>query len=117
MVLCPECNTELEGNPSHCYLCGHALKGEKSKDEWNVIGSVENKIMADFVKEMLKSEKIPAVVMSRSGFFGEAGLPLNPIYSSGDASFEISVPESFCSKAIDLLDMTLGEKWHKKEGE
>ncbi len=117
MVFCPECKTELEGNPPHCYLCGHLLMEDEGQDEWNIIGTVENKIMADFVKETLKSEKIPAVVISRSGFFGNAGLPLNPIYSTGEASFEISVPDSFSSKAIDLLDMTLGEKWHKKEGE
>jgi len=117
VVFCPECNTELEGDPSHCYLCGHTLKGDKNKDEWVMIGTVENKIMADFVKETLMSGKIPAVVLSRSGFFGNAGLPLNPIYSTGEASFEISVPESYSSEAAELLDMTLGEKWHKKDGE
>jgi len=117
MVFCPECNMELEGDPSHCYLCGHSLKDDQGMNEWIVIGTVENKIMADFVKETLKSEKIPAVVLSRSGYFGDAGLPLNPIYTTGDASFEISVPESYSSDATDLLDMTLGEKWHKKEGQ
>jgi hypothetical protein len=80
-----------------------------------ILGTIKDKISADFAKEALKSYEIPVVVFSRSGFFGNAGLPLNPIYSSRTAAFEISVPVRFAEEATDILDMTLGSRWSRKE--
>ncbi|UCD65125.1 MAG: hypothetical protein JSW34_06765, partial [Candidatus Zixiibacteriota bacterium] len=70
---------------------------------------------ADFARETLAGSGIPTVIFSRSGFFGNIGLPLNPFYRPGHAAFEISVPEEFAQEAQELLDMTLGDKWQKKE--
>ena len=76
---------------------------------------IEDKLSADFAEETLKSYEIPAVVISRSGFFGTVGLPLNPLYSTKSPAFEIRVPEAHVNEAAGILDMALGEKWQRKE--
>jgi hypothetical protein len=85
------------------------------RDSWVVIGTVGDKISADFAREIMESNEIPSVVISKSGFFGTAGLPLVPFYTSESAAFEISVPGEFREDASELLDMTLGSKWQRKE--
>jgi hypothetical protein len=79
-----------------------------------VLGSIEDKLSADFARETLKDMNIPAVIISKSGFFGDIGLPLNPFYKPGEAMFEVSVPQGFEEEACDALDMTLGDKWQRK---
>lgn len=115
MAYCPECNIVLKGNPERCYICGSPVKAEDEQG-WVVLGMVDSKPFADMARETLKSCEIPAVVISKSGFFGNVGLPLNPIYESKPASFEISVPADYQDEAIDVLDATLGDKWQRKEG-
>lgn len=114
MALCPACKTEIEDGASSCYICGYELD-EKHETKWVVIGEIEDKFSADFGKEALASSEIPAVVFSRSGFFGNVGLPLNPFYKPGSALFEVSVPEEFVEEAAEILEITVGEKWHRKE--
>ncbi len=114
MAYCPVCKTEIAADATTCYVCGSDLN-DKDSPEWVVIGTVEDKLSADFAKETLESCNIPAVVFSRSGFFGSIGLPLNPFYKSKSAEFEVSVPKQFREDAADTLEMTLGEKWQRKE--
>jgi hypothetical protein len=80
-----------------------------------LVGIVESQVFADLARETLKSCDIPVVVVSRSGFFGSVGLPLNPFYRPKSAAFEISVPAVFKEEAIEVLDATLGDKWQRKE--
>lgn len=80
-----------------------------------MLGTIEERPFADLARETLKSQDIPAIVISRAGFFGNIGLPLNPIFGGGKPGvFEISVPLSFVKEAAELLDMTLGDKWQKE---
>ncbi|HEX2896767.1 MAG TPA: hypothetical protein VHP63_01790 [candidate division Zixibacteria bacterium] len=98
-----------------CYVCGGDPKMEHMENqEWVVLGIIDDKLHADFGEETLKSCHIPVVVMSKSGFFGNIGLFLNPIYTDSSAAFEISVPEQYLEEATDILDMTLGTKFHRK---
>jgi hypothetical protein len=99
---------------TNCYICGHELD-DNEKQEWIALGEIEDKFSADFARETLQSYEIPAVIFSRSGFFGNIGLPLNPFYKAGAALFEIMVPKEYTREAADILDMTLGEKWQRKE--
>ena len=80
-----------------------------------MIGSIEDKISSDYAEETLKSYNIPVVVISNSGFFGTAGLALNPFHGSSQGLFELSVPEKFAEEAIGILDMILSSSWTKKE--
>jgi hypothetical protein len=82
---------------------------------WIVLGHVLDKFSADFAREVLTSYEIPNVVISRSGFFGNIGLPLNPIYRSESAAFEVSVPADQAEEAEELLAMALGDQWQPTE--
>lgn len=114
MAYCPVCKTELDDDSANCYICGYE-PDDKAEVNWIMIGEIEDKISADFAKEILKSYNIPAVIFSRSGFFGSAGLPLNPFYKPGSANFEVSVPENYREEAVDILGSTLGKKWCGKD--
>ena len=114
MAYCPVCKSEIDADATTCYICGTDLT-DKTASEWVVIGTVEDKLSADFAKETLTSCNIPAVVFSRSGFFGSIGLPLNPFYKSSTSEFEVSVPRQFRDEAADTLEMTLGDKWQRKD--
>jgi hypothetical protein len=70
---------------------------------------------ADFAVEVLKSYEISAVVISKSGYFGQVGLTLNPLYSKGSGQFEISVPVSEVEEAIEVLNMALGNSWQRED--
>lgn len=116
MVYCPECKSELKPDAEDCPICGHELESDLVSDKgWSVIGSIDDKISADFAIEALRTYDIPAVAISRSGFFGNAGLPLNPFYASRGAGFEISVPDSFHPEAMEILKMIAGDRYHPKE--
>ncbi len=80
-----------------------------------MLGIIEEQPFADLARETLRSLNIPAVIVSRSGFFGNVGLPLNSVFDNGKLGvFEISVPLEFIEEATEALDMTLGDKWLKE---
>lgn len=115
MVSCPKCRKEWADDVTTCPVCGIDLE-RPDVNEWVVLGEIDNKLAADFARETLKSYEIPAVILSRSGFFGDVGLTLNPFYSAGQSgAFEVSVPAEFVEEAADILDMTVGEAWRRKE--
>lgn len=114
-MYCPVCKTELSQDVQTCYVCGNDPKMETSQEnEWVMLGVIDDKLHADLAEETLKSCKIPVVVLSKSGFFGSIGLFLNPFYTNATSAFEISVPSQYLEEATDILDMTLGIKFHRK---
>jgi len=115
VVFCPGCNREWEEGLTECPVCGTELFNENggTKDHWVQIGVIEDKLSADFAAEALKSYEIEAVIISKSGFFGDIGLTLNPFYSRKSPLFEISVRSDDVEEARGILDMVLGEKWHR----
>jgi len=114
MAFCPICKSEMENDSKYCKVCGFE-KNEDSETKWIFLGLIEDKMSADFAKETLKQYNIPVVIFSKSGFFGDAGLPLNPFYSYSSGQYEVSVPDDFVEEANDILSITLGDKWHRKE--
>ncbi|HUV30971.1 MAG TPA: hypothetical protein VMY05_07790 [Acidobacteriota bacterium] len=118
MVYCQVCRTEWEESLSQCPICGRELREGTDTDEeasWVLLGTIVDKVSADFAREVLKSYEIPAVVISKSGFFGDIGVPLHPFYSSKSALFEVSVPSVHVEEAAEVLDMTLGDSWRREE--
>jgi hypothetical protein len=115
VVFCPVCKADWEAGISECPICGRRLEFDETEAAWLPLGVIADKISADFAREVLKSYEIPSVVISKSGFFGQVGLPLNPIYSADSALFEISVPANCAEEAAVVLDMALGDKWQRKE--
>lgn len=80
-----------------------------------MIGTVKSQLTADFAKETLTTYEIPVVVISRSGFFGNIGLPLTSFHKGEPALFEISVPADDAEEASEILLLALGDQWQKKE--
>lgn len=114
MAFCPVCKSELDNDSNCCKVCGFETN-EDTKTKWIFIGLIEDKMSADFAKETLYQYNIPVVIFSKSGFFGDAGLPLNPFYAYSSGQYEVSVPDDFVEEANDILMITLGDKWHRKE--
>ena len=115
MAYCPVCKAEVDDDAENCCICGHEFDKKDEEVKWITLGEIEDKLSADFAKEVLTTYNIPVVIFSRSGFFGNIGLPLNPFYKPGSALFEVSVPKDYSEEASDVLEMTLGDKWHRKE--
>ena len=109
-MLCPKCNKDFDNTLTICPDCDIPLE---NAEKWIMIGYIADKLSADFAIETLKSSEIPAVTLSKSGFFGNIGLTLYPIFESKQAMFELSVPFSCKDEAKEILDMTLGEQWQE----
>ncbi|MBD3402953.1 hypothetical protein GF420_08650 [candidate division GN15 bacterium] len=115
MEFCHSCHNYWDEQLTTCPICGEDMD-EQHKDEWVLLGTIDDKLSADFARESLESYDIPAVVISKSGFFGNIGLPLNPFYNpNAVASFEVSVPSGYIEEACQILDMTVGKNWHRKD--
>lgn len=79
---------------------------------WVLLGTIDDKLSADFARETLVVYNIPAVVISKSGFFGNIGLPLAPFYNANSShTYEVSVPSEFAEDATHILNMVVGKKW------
>jgi hypothetical protein len=98
-------------------VCSHELEKRDQPDEsgWVLLGFVRDKMSADYAKEVLTSYDIPAVVISKSGFFGQAGLTLTGFYKGDSQLFEVSVPRDMVEEAVGIMDMVLGDQWLRKE--
>lgn len=108
MEFCPVCKSEVKDSLSTCPVCSSDLSTEE-KSEWKSIGSIEDKISADYAEETLKSYEIPVVIISRSGFFGAAGLNLNPFHTKTSGLFNVMVLKDDTEEAIEILRMILGD--------
>jgi hypothetical protein len=114
MVYCPECNQELPDGLTECYACGCDLS-EDEDTSWVVLGSIEDKLYADYAYESLKAFGIPALVLSKEGFFSSIGLRLCSFSYTYSAPFEILVPAVYEEEAVEILDMIINKKWRRKE--
>ena len=115
MASCPECKASIEAGETRCHVCGAQI--DAASQRWVLLGTIEDKISADFAQETLRSYDIPVVVISRSGFYGNIGLPLPEFFASHPGTFEISVRADDVEEAVDLLDMTLGDRWQRKDND
>ena len=113
MTYCPVCKNDLKEGTTTCYVCGHEFDGADEND-WVLLGTIEDKFSADYARETLKSYEIPAVIISKSGFFGDVGLTLTPFYKQDVGTFEVKVPKEYIEEASGVLDMILGDKWQKE---
>ena len=119
MAFCPECNVELQANAVVCHKCGYEINVDVDVDDDNdeliVIGTIDDKITAEMAREILASHGIRAGVFSNSGFFGSAGLTLTPIFSTNTPQFEVSVEAKSGEEAAELLEMTVGDNFHRRD--
>jgi hypothetical protein len=79
---------------------------------WVVIGFVSDRVMADFVINSLRSYEIPAVLNSKSGFFGTVGMTSVELpFSGGTGAYEILTIAEKAEEACDIAGMVGGDKW------
>ena len=98
-----------------CPICSKELTKGGQGVTWVKIGAISDSISADFAREVLKSYDIPAVVISKSGFFGQAGLTFTTFYKPGANLYEVSVPEDVVEEACGVLEMALGDAWIRED--
>ena len=116
MAYCQECNKQWPEIEDICPVCKREMNdGDENSTGWEMIGTIDNKVSADLAKEILESSGIPAVVISRSGFFGDLGLPLDSFYSQKPGTFELSVPTVRKEEAMEILSMTIGQDWDRSK--
>jgi hypothetical protein len=115
VAYCPACKAEWDSGSSECPICGKELAEPTSEQPWVVIGSIADKISADFARETLRTYEIPAVVVSKAGFFGTMGMTMTHFYSGTAARFEVSAPPGNEEEVDELLRMIIGERWQRKE--
>ncbi len=112
MPSCPVCNVDLTKDQTICPVCNHDLTIDSAEvGEWVVLGSFKDQMSAELAKESLLNAEIPAVLFSKSGFFGAAGLPMNQIYGSQKGAYEISVPKPTEEDALEMLNAILKDNW------
>ena len=80
------------------------------RSDWVVIGEAENRTIAEFAVNGLRSYDIPAVLDSRPGFLGSAGLALRSMRTGKVETFKIMVPGEFQEEAEEMIKMFLGGK-------
>ena len=118
MPVCPACHNTVAEDLTECPICGRELapvEGNNHGSDWVIAGIVRDKVSADFVRETLVSYDIPAVVFSKSGFLGNAGLPMDSVYGGTTGGYEVSVPEEHLEETIEILNTVLGNTWIRPE--
>jgi len=116
MPYCPKCDEHFEGELTHCPKCGREFEGDDpGREGWVIVARIDEKTAADYARETLTSYDIPAVVISESGFFGQAGLNLPSITGKGIGKFQVHVPSEMQEEAENILTMILGDGWEKAE--
>ncbi len=113
---CPACkDNEWDATYTDCPICGRELlssddsSSDKETSGWLLVGTIDELVSANLAREALKSAEIPAVVISKSGYFGQVGLIMNNFLSGAPQLFEVSVPTGFEDDAIDLLTVVVGD--------
>ncbi len=101
-------NTENSGND-------YRENFEENSESWILLGKIRDVTSAEYARETLKSYEIPAVLISESGFFGQAGLNLPSLYGKNKGLFQIFVLKDDTDEAVEILNMILGDNWEKAD--
>jgi len=78
------------------------------RSDWVVIAEAENRTIAEFAVNGLKSYDIPAVLDARPGVLGTAGLKLRSIRTGRLDMFRIMVPPEYQEEAAEVVKIFLG---------
>jgi len=78
------------------------------RSHWVVIGETESRTVAEFAVNGLKSYDIPAVLDSRSGVLGSAGLRLRSLRTGKLDTFRILVPPEFEEEGSEVIKIFIG---------
>lgn len=115
MGLCPVCNSKFADEVTTCPICNADLDSDSDNPgQWLVLGQFRDQVSAGLAHETLLNADIPAVLFSKAGFFGAAGLAMNPFYSPTKGMYEISVPADQFEDATEMINAVMGDGWHPR---
>lgn len=83
-------------------------EGVNARSNWVAVGEAPNRTVAEFAVNGLKSYDIPAIIDSRPGFLGTAGMQLRSLRTGKVDMFRIMVPAEYEEEAKDVVKMFLG---------
>lgn len=78
------------------------------RSHWVVIGETESRTVAEFAVNGLKSYEIPAVLDSRAGVLGSAGLSMRSLRTGKLETFRILVPPEFAEEGSEVIKIFIG---------
>jgi len=79
------------------------------RSQWVVIADTENRTVAEFAVNGLKSYDIPAVLDARPGVLGSAGLSMRSLRTGELETFKILVPLEYEEEASDIVKIFIGD--------
>ena len=126
MGFCPNCRTEFEPDYLVCPDCNQPLVDRvnprsavatQPDDSWVVVGGVAQGLSSEAARGTLDSNNIPSVILNQSMMDIGLKQTRDARFKAGDGGGEIIlVPKEFREEAaVDILDMTLGEKWQREK--
>ena len=111
ILTCPDCDEDLVEEPLE--KAGDRTSDESDSYDWINIARLTSWETAEMLIEALRTKGIPAVVLSKSGHFGQFGAIPVAAMASGKGGYLIWVPAEFVSDADREAEMILGEEWVK----
>ncbi len=81
----------------------------RTPTRWVAVAETTNRTLAEFAVNGLKSYEIPAVLDTRPGFLGTAGLKMRSLRTGKLDAFRIMVPEEYREEAAEAVTIFLGE--------
>jgi len=124
MPFCPLCHYEYKMGVSLCPDCEEKLvdslpdekesfEPDEQYDNWVQLARLNSLQSADMIEEVLQEKKIPVVIYSGAGHFGETG-QMGPSSSRPiGGGYSVFVPKEFVSDADQEALIILGEEWEK----
>jgi hypothetical protein len=83
-------------------------EGAHIRSNWVAVGEAPNRTVAEFAVNGLKSYDIPAIIDSRPGFLGTAGMQLRSLRTGKVDMFRILVPAEYEEEAKEVVKIFLG---------
>ena len=125
-MFCPRCGYEYNPGIKTCPDCNIdlvvSLPTEKEKQmdteeeykNWVQLARLNSQYFAEMVLEGLHSKKIPAVIKSETGHFGQTG-QMGVAFRPVGGGYSLYVPYDFIKDANNEAAVILGEEWEKSK--
>jgi hypothetical protein len=127
MSFCPKCKYEYKRDSGVCPDCGETLIRSQPEPtmtgfqtasdippgDWVQLARLPSPEYAEMVLECLRSNDIPAVILSGTGHFGQTGQMGMSVFRPVGGQFSVMVPVAHVAEADHHGYSILGEEWEK----